>query len=418
MTMRKPAGFTTRRHRPSAAAIAYSHAHVITQNPTVAASIAAAALRRGAHSRLAVIAHARHQTLEHARRSPVATTDGVAGPDLRALATQLANTRPAIERVIVDLELRYSLDHSSFARVLGLTNARASARSNSIAQTWSDTLDPAVMAWLGPGSCEELASILTQTRLWPRSSEAQVVSSIDNTGPIPLLSTGTEDALPEPKSETPQTVSVVTISALLDASPIVHEHAQNCDVCNERLRMLTSVRSMIGQTPIEEVPSPVVEAAKTAYRRIPTPLPPSIEPHRIDVSRLRIPAFAVAGIAVLALIGVLIVANRDDKPSQADRVADLVNRAPQSNLLATPSVITSGTRIASLANNSTAAVTWNATADVSWIRFNPSNGVVQPNKTISIGITETVPTGDQSDATITITGNEGSKQILQFSASH
>jgi hypothetical protein len=223
--MRRPAGFTARRHRPSAAAIAYSHALVVTGNPLVAESIAAAALRRGAHSRLAVIAHARHQALEHERRSPANDPDGVAATDLRTLAQQFATTRPALERALVDLDLRYSLDRSSFARVLGLTNNRAEERSAVIADTWRSQLDPAVMAWLGPGSCEQLAGVLTQVRLWPRSADVAVVSSIDSTGPVPLLSTGTEGLTSEPSPDTPPLISAVTVGALLEAAPTVREHA-------------------------------------------------------------------------------------------------------------------------------------------------------------------------------------------------
>jgi hypothetical protein len=420
MTMRRPAGFTTRRHRPSAAAIAYSHAHGITQNPQVAESIAAAALRRGAHSRLAVIAHARHQSLEHARRSPAVDANDFAGPDLRALATQLANTRPPLERAIVDLELRYSLDTASFARVLGLTNHRAITRRAAVAQTWTDTLDPAVMAWLGPGSCEQFAAVLTQARLWPRSSETPVVSSVDTTGPVPLLSTGTDGVIPNPQpAVTSTTPPPVTINSLLEVAPDVRGHANACAICADRLRMLTSVRSMMGQTPIEDVPTSVIEAAKTAYRRIPTPLPPSIEPHRIDISRYRIPAFAVAGIAVLTLIGVVIVrSNNDSKPSQADRVAELVNAAPHSNLLATPSIVTSSTGTAALANNATTALTWRANASVPWITLDPSSGSLRPNQSISITVKQNEPAGNHADAAITITGSDGSQQVLRYSASH
>ena len=419
MTMRRPAGFTTRRHRPSAAAVAYSHAHVITQNADVAASIASAALRRGAHSRLAVIAHARHQALEHARRTPPVDSVDPAASDLRALALQLASTRPPLERAIVDLELRYALDTSSFARVLGLTNNRATKRSAAVAQTWTQLLDPAVMAWLGPGSCDRLSVLLTQAQLWPRSSGEMVVSSVDTTDASPLLPTGTDGAALDPQVTTPSPVAPVTVAALLDIAPAVNEHATDCDICGDRLRMLTSVRSMMGQAPVENVPAVVAEAAKTAYRRIPTPLPPSIEPHRIDISRFRIPAFSVAGIATLAVIGFFLLhRDQNDSPSQADRVAELVNAAPQSRLLATPSIVTSNTGTAALANTSSAPLTWHSEVNVPWITLEPSSGTLAPNQSISIAIRQSEPANNKADATITIRGFEGSTQTLRYSTSH
>lgn len=419
MTMRRPAGSTTRRHRPSAAAIAYSHAQSLTENPYVAESIAAASLRRGAHSRLAVIAHARHQALGHARRSPLTDPKDSAESELRNLALQLAHSRPALERSIVDLELRYSLDPSSFARVLGLTNSRAIARSAAITQTWSELLDPAVMAWLGPGSCDELATMLTHARLWPRSADVPVISSIDSTGPIPLLSTGTEGIAADVQPKQSVTSPIVTVGALLEVAPAVRAHSLHCDICAERLRMLTPVRVMVGQTPIENVPESVAEAAKTAYRRIPTPLPPSIEPHRIDVSRLRIPAFTVAALAAAILVGVLIV-KRDggNEPSQADRVAKLVDAATPSSLLATPSIVTSTTKTASLANNADVMITWNISANVPWLAFDPTSGTLQPTQSVSIALKPNEPIDNRTDAAVTIVGSDGSRQVLQYSAAH
>jgi hypothetical protein len=416
MTMRKPAGFTTRRHRPSASAVAYSHALAVTKNALVAESIASSALRRGAHSRLAVIAHARHQSLEHARRTPPPQSDDIAAGELRSLATQLAATRPPMERAIVDLELRYALDPSSFARVLGLTNQRAQQRSEAITQTWADALDPAVMAWLGPASCSELGALLTQAQLWPRSAHAPIVSSVDSTGPVPLLPTGTDGIAIETES-IPAPVSVVSVSALVNIATDVREHAGKCELCNERLRMLTPVRTLIGQTPIESIPTSVADAAKTAFRRIPTPLPPSIEPHRIDVSRLRVPAFTVGALAATIAVGIVLVNRNDnDEPSQADRVAKLVDSPSFSNLLATPSIVTADTKTASLANNSESPLNWQATPSVPWIIVKPSTGNLRPAQSISIDLQSEEPPSNQSDAEIVILGSDGSRQVLRYSA--
>jgi hypothetical protein len=419
MTMRRPAGFTTRRHRPSAPAIAFSHASTMTFNTTVAESVAAAAIRRGAHSRTAIVAHARHQSLEHARHTPVATSaDTPAALDLKTLAMQLAATRPPLERAIVDLELRYGLDPSSFARVLGLTNHRAEQRSATVSQTWADALDPAVMAWLGPASCENLAAVLTEARLWPRSADAPVVSSVDSTGPVPVVITDEMNSTTSP-DDTSAGFSNITVATLLEVAPSVRAHAASCSTCGERLRMLTPVRTLVGQLPLEIVPQTVAEAAKTAYRRIPTPLPPSIEPHRIDLSRLRVPAFTVAALALVLTTGFILVNRNDDsEPSQADRVAKLVDAAPPSNLLATPSVITSDTRTASLANNSEDPVDWNATANVPWISVRPSTGNLRPTQSVTLALEAEEPAGNHTDADIVITGSDGSRQVLHYSAAH
>jgi hypothetical protein len=176
------------------------------------------------------------------------------------------------------------------------------------------------------------------------------------------------------------------------------------------------VRTLVGQSPVENVPASVGEAAKNAYRRIPTPLPPSIEPHRIDLSRFRVPTFAAAGTIAVVAVGIVLVAGRDQggDPSQADRVAKLVDAPVAVNLLATPSIVTPEIKTASLANNGPSTMTWNATASASWIRLTPNSGNLQPAQSISIAVDAELPTTGPTDGTITITGSDGSRQTLKF----
>lgn len=401
-----------RRRRPGTATAAYSLALAVTGDAGKSTAVAITALRRGAGSRTAVMAHARSESIAKAS-SKASLNEIVSSSDLRSLADQLASTRPAVERAIVNLELRCGLDTGSFARVLGLTTARALARSRAVAQSWATELDPAMMAWLGPGSCEVLATVLMRESVWPRGADTPMVSSVDTTGPIPILKTGTDGALIEPIAS--PVAQPITVGALLAAGPAVYEHTQTCDVCAERLRLLTPVRTLVGQYPLVDVPPLVAEAAHTARRRLPAPLPPSIEPRRLDVARLQVPALVITIAVVVIAAAIAIIANSGGgRPSQASRVAKLVNSAPASRLLATPTIITPSVKTAALANNGTQVINWHASSNQPWITLSPSSGRLQPSQSISIAVKASAPTSGVTDATITITGDDGSVQTLKY----
>ena len=117
----------------------------------------------------------------------------------------------------------------------------------------------------------------------------------------------------------------ISTADLLDSVPEVRDRSSTCEMGLERMRGVTSVRTLVGQIPIEPVPSVVAESAKTAYRRISSPMPPSIEPHRIDLSRLRVPSFTAAALVALVAIGALLAQGLgDNEPSQSDRVQKLI----------------------------------------------------------------------------------------------
>src|SRR5688500_15431309 len=99
---------------------AYGHAGAVLGPVEAAIEVATAAVRRGGRSRWAVLGHARDGVLLRAAEAAPADLDAPAPDDLTELATALAATRPAIDRVVVDLEARHGLDRGSFARALGL----------------------------------------------------------------------------------------------------------------------------------------------------------------------------------------------------------------------------------------------------------------------------------------------------------
>lgn len=387
----------SRRRRTGTAAAAYSHALALTGDPVVAADIAATALRRGAHSRSAVLAHARHLTAS--RATSTSDPDSLASRDLRSLALQLSATRPVEERSLVDLQLRYGLDHGSFARALGVSAARSRARSSSIATTWGETLDPAMMASLGPGSCDGLSALLVETGVRAPSEPTRVDA---------LAATGTDTTV---TAASPADVLSPTVSSLVSVAPAVLTHTKTCDVCAQRLKLMTPVRSLVGQLAPEEVPQSVQDAARSARRLLPTPLPPSIDANRIDPRRLRTIALTVlvAFVILGAGFGVFNLVTSSSE-SQSQRVAKLVESAPVSSLLATPSVITSGNSTAALANNSAQPVLWRAETSAPWLTVEPISGRLAPNQNVSL----VVKASKSGAATINITGSDGAKQTIRF----
>jgi hypothetical protein len=308
------------------------------------------------------------------------------------VAQQLAGTRPAVERAVVALEGRYGFDNSSFSKSLGLSPERANERAREIATTWAEQLDPAMMAWSGPGACAELSGILATNGL-PLST-------------TPLPPTGTDDgALP---------AAAPTVQSLLDIAPVVAEHAKHCSTCGERLRLLTPVRVLVGQNPLEHVPPRVARAARTARRRLPVPLPPSIDPRRFTAAHAR--GMAIAGLviacALIIGLGVVRVADRGGE-TQAQRVQRLVQQAPMSRLLATPSVMTPGSNTADLANNGNDVLLWHATSSVPWLTLSPSSGRLEPNQSISVEVHRNGSVAT-ADAVITFEGSDGSTQVIRF----
>lgn len=393
--------------RPGTPAIAYSLALAVLGQENEAQEVVVGALRKGGRSRVGVIAHARRDALDRADDRRLTDVAGSVPADLRALALQLSGSRSALERAVVDLELRFDLDAPSFARVLGLSHDRARARSASVAEAWVEHLDSAMIAWLGPGSCPKLGSVLDVGGL-----------GVDAFRPKTLAATGTDSAAQVISSSTsePEASPSVTVGDLLSIAPAVHVHLQGCDVCAPRLRSLTPVRTLVGQRPIDEVPAGIAAVARSARPRVPQPLPPSIEPRRLELARWRTVAatLVVTALAIFGAAGVVrgLTTNEDDK---ADRVARLVEADPTSRLLGTPTVLTADTRTAALANNGTEPIRWRAQSSAPWLSLRPTSGRLLPAQTVSIGIDLRSPVPTEG-AAVTITGDDGSRQILRYDA--
>src|SRR5688572_28475584 len=99
---------------------AYAHACAVLGPGDAAIEVAVTAVRRGGRSRWAVLGHAREGALARAGGVEGPDLDAAAPEDLTELAARLASTRPAIERVVADLESRHDLDLAGFARALGV----------------------------------------------------------------------------------------------------------------------------------------------------------------------------------------------------------------------------------------------------------------------------------------------------------
>jgi len=213
---------------PEPAEAVWGHCVAVLRDGTVAADAAEAAVRRGGRSRSLALAHARYQAL---LRTPTAPP----GPDFDGLdpiglALALSATRPAEERAVLDLEGR--VDRGRLARALGVAPARAAALATEAAATWERELDPALLAWLGPGDCHELAELL-------------------------------------PSAE--------RLEDLLDAAPAVAAHVAGCEACSDRRRAMVTVKALVAQAPLPPLPARVRAAAGAARFRLPASAPPPLD---------------------------------------------------------------------------------------------------------------------------------------------
>ena len=167
-----------RRRTPDLADHAYGHCLAVLRTPVAAEEATAVGLRQGGRSLIGVLAHSRYQALHAAAQGtdrPSDASEADAAPaDVSDLAWALAATRPALEVAVVDLDTRHGLRRVGLGRSLGLAPAAAADRATAIAAAWEAELDPALMAWMGPGDCEELGTILED--LGPESSVADLLA--------------------------------------------------------------------------------------------------------------------------------------------------------------------------------------------------------------------------------------------------
>lgn len=238
------------------AAAAFGHCLALVRDEERATRLAVVAVRRGGRSLGAVLGHARHQALAELDGTGLApmTLSGDATPS--EVAWALARTRPPIEVALIDLSGRHGLSRSGLGLALRLSPGAAAARVASAAHVWDAHLDPALLAWLGPGDCAELAGLL----------EGRPCAD-----PADLLLLGGD----------------------------VAAHTATCPACADRQRAMASVRLLVGGTPLPAPPATVVAAASGSRLQPPMP-PPALVPRR-KRGPLRMVGAGAAALAVLAV---------------------------------------------------------------------------------------------------------------------
>ena len=377
---------------------AYAHACAVLGEGEPAVEVAVVAVRRGGRSRWAVLGHGRAGVLARAADATPPDLDAPVPDDLTELAAALASTRPAIERVVVDLESRHDLDLGGFARALGLPVALAGARAAALSADWQQQLDPVVLARLGPGDCEHLAAILDPSSDRPPRSSS----------PGEAQSSETDEAVEAP---TP------TLRELIDVGSAVADHAAGCELCGDRLRAMVSVRTLLAQRPVAGLaPSAVRAAAAPSRLRRPTP-PPALEPEPLTRRWLRPVATAAAALLVATTGGVIAAALRTDDADDRGQV-EALTRVPDtgSALTVDPSAIEGTTPPpVELTNHSDVAIEWAAESDVAWLRVAPTDGALEPGATIQlqVGVTSAAPEGPARGA-IRISGADGSAAVVRL----
>jgi BACON domain-containing protein len=341
---------------------AWGHCFAVLSRPDAAEDAAIAALRRGGRSRTAVLAHARFQALRRAEAHEGPATDEPLDHDLAliSLAVLLAGTRPAVERAVLDLDAR--LDRPRLARALGLSASAAATNAADIGETWERLLDPAVLAWLGPGECPTLAELL-------------------------------DDRLP-------------TVDALLAAAPVVADHADSCEICGDRRRSMVSVRALFGQWQPPPVPDAVRAAGRAGRLRLPSPMPPPLDADERG-RRRRVIAFAVVIAVVVAAAttgGIVAWQHRGTRPAPPADLAVLP--ASATSLSLSPSTL-SGSGVLALRNTSGRSLSWQASTTADWVSITPASGQLAPGQEVSLGVvlSNTAPPGA---ARVTVAGSDGS----------
>jgi hypothetical protein len=317
----------------------------VLRTPDVAAVPAGVALRKGGRSLPGVLAHARYEALlEASQREPAEPSAEVAA-ELGELAWALAATRAPTEVAIIDLDTRHGLRRVGLGRSLGLAPAVAAERATAIAAAWEAELDPALMAWMGPGECEELAGVL------------------EGIGP-----------------ESP-------VADLLGVAGAVAEHAEHCDVCADRRRSMVSVRSLLAQTPLADAPQALRSVERRRMAR-PIPPPPSVDPGPRRWLRWAVAAVVISVAVGGATAGAVTLSRRGSSPRDK-RIQALTKIPPAgSSLVLSPGTVAPGASQLAIANRSSKEIDWTVQSDLPWLAFTPSSGRLGPKASTIVTVTE------------------------------
>lgn len=388
---------------------AYAHALATLGAGEPALEAALVAVRRGGRSRVAVLGHARSESLLRAGAPAGAALDGPAPEDLTELALALASTRPALERTIVDLELRHGLDRTAFGRALGTSTAAAATRASEVAATWAQALDPVVLARLGPGGCAGLAAAL---------GEGDADESAGAAGELAAADAGHDPAC-DPAGPKPEVATVApSLRELLALGPAVLDHAAECSTCADRLRSMVTVRTLLGQRPLEPAPAPVRAAAAPSRLRRPAPVPP-LQPAPASRRWLRPVAIVAAAVAVALAGGATVAALRSD--GDPDETVEALTRVPAagSGLAVSPATVEGRVPPAvRLENRSDEAIDWVAAPDATWLRVVPAEGRLAAGESapLRLSVGADAPEGDLR-ASVQVTGRDGSAAVVRLAVS-
>ncbi|HVM06148.1 MAG TPA: hypothetical protein VM242_13360 [Acidimicrobiales bacterium] len=343
------------------AASAYGHCLAIVRDGEAAAQLAAVAARRGGRTLAGVLGHARHQALAFVARTPPPPVAVGPGAGAAEVAWALAASRPPVELAMVDLAGRYGLGRGGLGHALGLSPTAAAAAVGEAARVWEEELDPALLAWLGPGDCAGLAAVL---------------------GDGPRTAAGD----------------------LLAVSGAVADHTAECDACGDRRRAAASVRALVAGTPLPE-PPPAVVAAAARSRFQPGMPPPPLLP-----GRGRTATRVLAGVAAaVALAGTVVVVSRSDGSRDSPPSLAALGRVPAMTgaLELLPGELDLSAGEVSLLNTSAEDVAWEARADAPWLRVDPPAGRLGARREQVLRLSGSPPEGEVRTV-VRVEGHDGS----------
>ncbi|MBA2609468.1 MAG: hypothetical protein H0U92_11040 [Actinobacteria bacterium] len=363
------------------AELAFGHALAMLGDPDAASEVATVALRRAGRARGLVLAHARHEAVSRATEDPPVDLASIQAMvmDLPALAATLASTRPAEERAALDLRARTSGDLAALGEAFGTRPTAASDRCNDIAESWEASLDPALLAFSGPGDCEGLAEVLSGHDL-------------------------------------------DTVADLVAVAPAARAHAEDCTVCSDRLRAMASVRGFFSDTNAE-VPPPVREVSRVSRTKRPSAKPPPLFPsdalarkRRQPLTPMRLTAGLVA--VGVATAGVAYAASRDSAPGALTRLTRLSKTDALS--IAAPAV-TGEVATVAVQNPTDKAITYRAKTSVKWASVSPLRGVIEPRGSTNLVLQAlgTAPEGNDRATLVVTTGSGAStEQEVMWTLEH
>lgn len=387
----------------------YSHCEAVTGDARAGAAAAEAAFLHAGPWRATLWAHARHESL---LRSPdpldPAAVDVADGADVRDVARLLAATRPATERAVLDLRTR--VDRVGFARALGMAVAGAADRADALARDWDRTLDPALLAHLGPGGCDDLAALLGGgDRRRAGADDAGADDGGDDVAPpaeparTDALPDGPEPADPAAGSRLP-----ATVAELLARGQAVATHAAGCERCADRLRAMVSVRAL-ALSGWAIAPAGVRAEARRSRVRRPSGMPPGLDP-AASTRRMLIPAAAAMVLVLLAAAIAGFVVVRDGGDTGRSRVDALTRRPAQGNILdVAASPLDDSQATLRIENKGSREVRWRADPAAPWLSVAPTSGRVAPGQT-AYAVVQVLPSSPEGllRSSVTVTGNDGS----------